>query len=57
MDATLKDGPATLLVRGAVGLFNSLTTRRFCATLLQHVNALVRVDHCALIRLTPGAGI
>jgi len=53
----LKDGPAALLVRGAVNLLRSLTTRRFCAAVLQHVNALVRVDHCALVRLTRGAGI
>ena len=57
MDGRLKDGPAKLLVGGAVGLFKSLTTRWFCAALLQHVNALVRVDHCALVRLTPHAGI
>jgi DNA-binding CsgD family transcriptional regulator len=57
VDATLKDGPAKLLVDGAVGLFKSLTTRRFCAALLQNVNVLVRVDHCALVRLTPRAGV
>jgi DNA-binding CsgD family transcriptional regulator len=57
VDGRLKDGPAKVLVDGAVGLFKSLTTRRFCAALLQHVNALVRVDHCALVRLTPRAGI
>jgi DNA-binding CsgD family transcriptional regulator len=42
---------------GAVALLEALTTRRFCAALLAQVNAIVRVDHCAVIRLTPDVGV
>jgi DNA-binding CsgD family transcriptional regulator len=45
------------LVVGMVDLLKTLTTRRFCASVLQQVNAWVRVDHCAIIRLTPGSGV
>jgi DNA-binding CsgD family transcriptional regulator len=40
-----------------VDLINSLTTRHFCAVLLRQVNAWLRVDRCALLRLGPGASI
>lgn len=40
-----------------IDLINALTTRAFCATLLQHVNAWLRIDHCALMRMAPGPAI
>lgn len=53
----LEERSAALLIGGAVNLLKSLTTRRFCAALLQHVSAIVHIDHCALVRLTPRFGI
>ena len=44
-------------VDAVVDLIATLATGRFCATLLRQVNAWFRVDHCALVRLTPGAGV
>jgi DNA-binding CsgD family transcriptional regulator len=41
------------LLNGFANLLKSLTTRRFCAAMLEQVNAWTRVDHCALVRLTP----
>jgi DNA-binding CsgD family transcriptional regulator len=52
-----RDRSSALLIGGAVNLLKSLTTRRFCAALLSHVNAIVHVDHCALVRLTPRFGV
>jgi DNA-binding CsgD family transcriptional regulator len=52
-----KDRSAAVLIGGAANLLKSLTTRRFCAAVLQHVTAIVHVDHCALVRLTPRFGI
>jgi DNA-binding CsgD family transcriptional regulator len=49
--------PAARLLGDMANLLKALTTRRFCAALLRQINAWVRVDHCALVRLTPGAGI
>lgn len=44
-------------MRLVIDLINSLTTRAFCGTLLQHANAWVRIDHCALMRMTTGPAI
>jgi DNA-binding CsgD family transcriptional regulator len=44
-------------VDAIVDLVTTLATGRFCAALLRQVNAWLRVDHCALVRLTPGAGV
>ncbi len=40
-----------------IDLMNALTTRAFCATLLRHANAWLPIDHCALMRMAPGAAI
>lgn len=40
-----------------VDLVNSLTTRNFCAALLQHLNHWLRVDHCAVMRMSAGPAI
>lgn len=40
-----------------IDLMNALTTRSFCATLLRHANAWLRIDHCALMRVAPGPAI
>ena len=40
-----------------IDLMNALTTRTFCATLLRHANAWLRLDHCALMRMAPGPTI
>jgi DNA-binding CsgD family transcriptional regulator len=47
----------TVALDAAIDLMRSLTTRGFCGALLRQVNAWVRVDHCSLLRLTPGAGV
>jgi DNA-binding CsgD family transcriptional regulator len=44
-------------VRGVVNLLETLTTRKFCRTLLQEVNAWTRVDHCMVMRLTGEADL
>ena len=48
-------GPVAL--DAVVDLMRALMTRRFCAALLGHVNTWVCVDHCALVRLSPGSGV
>jgi DNA-binding CsgD family transcriptional regulator len=39
----------------AIGLFEALSTRGFCAALLRSVNAWTSVDKCSLMRFTPDA--
>lgn len=50
---TLNPIPVALVI----DLINALTTRAFCATLLRHANAWLRIDHCALMRMSAGPTI
>ena len=56
-EARTSDEPRRVHMGLVIDLINSLTTRAFCATLLQHANAWLRIDHCALMRMSAGPAI
>ena len=51
------DEPRRIQLGLVIDLIDSLTTRAFCATLLRHANASLRIDHCALMRISAGPAI
>lgn len=42
---------------GMVGLIEALATRSFCSALLRALNACIRIDKCAIMRITRGSGL
>lgn len=51
--ARSEGSPAQVPVAGAARIVSTLTTPRFCRTLLHEIDAWMRIDHCALMRISP----